>query len=811
VVEETPPACPSDQTEGLDASCQGTLGDYTNLVTDNCDPNPTVLQTPPSGTVVGGAVSPISVTLDASDASGNSTSCTITITLEDTDAPDIPCTDETVTADASCLATLADYTGIVSDNCDNAPSITQTPSAGSTIGLGAHTITLAATDDSGNSDNCTFTITVVLDSATLLAQPMFGIDQLNPVSKLDVNGGVTIGAGFSGVNLAPPDGLIVKGCVGIGTPNPTKSLDIAGDINVNGDFYKNGILVNGVPGPQGVQGEQGVIGLTGPTGSQGIQGETGEIGPQGIQGIQGEIGLTGPEGPQGPVGPQGTMGHTGPAGDGDTWTTDTTSGNTYNVTGNIGIATTTPDALLDVNGSISVSGKTSPTSGEQLEVFWLNSEAYLESYNYDASQYRPINFIASIHEFGGGNVGIGVSAPDALLDVNGSISISGRTAATSGEQLEVFWLNSEAYFESYNYDASEYRPINYTASKHIFGAGNVGLGTTSPGNLLELNTDGAAGRGITLADDGTTIAILNDDADGLNEAIFRLFNEGSETIRFRASSNPNFINAGNLGIGTTSPSNLLDLNTDGASDYGIALSDDGTIVAHLYDAGDVTNEGMLRLYNEGVESVRVRASSGLTYFDAGNVGIGTTTPDGLLDVDGSISISGKASPTSGEQLEIFWLNSGAYFESYNYTTSEYRPINYSGSMHLFNADVRVLEGSFVDDGTTLSVPDYVFEPEYEMESIEEHAEYMWQKKHLPAVSSAKEINGSKTGYNMAVRREQMLEELEKAHVYIEQLNNAIKAQQKLNTEQQKYITEQQKQMQELQNQMKALKAEVKGN
>ena len=50
---------------------------------------------------------------------------------------------------------------------------------------------------------------------------------------------------------------------------------------------------------------------------------------------------------------------------------------------------------------------------------------------------------------------------------------------------------------------------------------------------------------------------------------------------------------------------------------------------------------------------------------------------------------------------------------------------------------------------------------------------MWKNKHLPAVTSEKQID--KEGkYSINERREQMLEELEKAHIYIEQLNNRIK-------------------------------------
>ena len=49
---------------------------------------------------------------------------------------------------------------------------------------------------------------------------------------------------------------------------------------------------------------------------------------------------------------------------------------------------------------------------------------------------------------------------------------------------------------------------------------------------------------------------------------------------------------------------------------------------------------------------------------------------------------------------------------------------------------------------------------------------MWEEKHLPAVTKASTINNS-TGYNISERREQLLEELEIAHIYIEQLSNII--------------------------------------
>jgi len=52
------------------------------------------------------------------------------------------------------------------------------------------------------------------------------------------------------------------------------------------------------------------------------------------------------------------------------------------------------------------------------------------------------------------------------------------------------------------------------------------------------------------------------------------------------------------------------------------------------------------------------------------------------------------------------------------------------------------------------------------------SEFMWREKHLPAVKSASEINSGK-GYKMAERWEEILEELEKVHIYVDQLNNKI--------------------------------------
>lgn len=70
----------------------------------------------------------------------------------------------------------------------------------------------------------------------------------------------------------------------------------------------------GLTGPAGPAGTQGPAGANGAVGATGPQGPAGNDGATGPQGPQGPIGLTGPQGPQGPTGSVGPIGATGPAG-----------------------------------------------------------------------------------------------------------------------------------------------------------------------------------------------------------------------------------------------------------------------------------------------------------------------------------------------------------------------------------------------------------------------------------------------------------------------------------------------------------------
>lgn len=86
-----------------------------------------------------------------------------------------------------------------------------------------------------------FTTIFCLISLILKSQNV-GIGQVNPASKLDILGNLTVGEHFSGTP-APPSGAIIEGNVGIGTSNPgSNRLQVSGGrILFQGDFVNQSV------------------------------------------------------------------------------------------------------------------------------------------------------------------------------------------------------------------------------------------------------------------------------------------------------------------------------------------------------------------------------------------------------------------------------------------------------------------------------------------------------------------------------------------------------------------------------------------
>lgn len=160
-------SCPAGPfTQYLDASCQVTVADFSNLVVanDNCESvfALTVTQSPPAGSIIGTSAT---INYEVQDNFGNSASCSFLMNAVDSISPTISCPpNDTVSTTVGCGAILDDYTalGMPLDNCtfSGSISITQSPIAGTSISAGNQTVTLIADDGNGNTGTCSFIVTV---------------------------------------------------------------------------------------------------------------------------------------------------------------------------------------------------------------------------------------------------------------------------------------------------------------------------------------------------------------------------------------------------------------------------------------------------------------------------------------------------------------------------------------------------------------------------------------------------------------------------------------------------------------------------
>jgi hypothetical protein len=330
-------------------------------------------------------------------------------------------------------------------------------------------------------------------------------------------------------------------------------------------------------------------------------------------------------------------------------------------------------------------------SNVDLELFSEASGTAWQSYNRTSSSWGYIRFIAGggeqmrIHT--NGNVGIGTTSPASTLEVDGNIqsdttSIANSAAYIRGADVGIgIGQSASSPYGSWIQSRRNTDGVAFPLSLNPSGS-NVGIGTTAPAYKLEVA--GTIGTEDRLAIQQTnfgyssTYKVVQYGETGSTKAISLGYNPSSNTnggfsgneilipnnIRILApnaadnqfygvmmfnssdklligSSNylidSNFIMCldpatKNVGIGTNSPGAKLDVN--GATYvrnviYGYAGA--GNQYGGLSWAG--TDEGFLFLKDSNVTKVIIN-SNGNSYLNGGNVGIGTTSPDFKLQIEG---------------------------------------------------------------------------------------------------------------------------------------------------------------------------------
>ena len=329
--------------------------------------------------------------------------------------------------------------------------------------------------------------------------------------------------------------------------------------------------------------------------------------------------------------------------------------------GNLGIGTVTPATKLEVYGVVRI---TESASGGILQMQAGSSALDFASTFYGGT-YRPFTFTNGGAErlriTSDGNVGIGTTSPGRKLDVNGDVNIGTNLVVISG-------IYNANYYAG-NSTATYFKNSVGTDTLTILQGGNVGIGTTSPNYLTDIQSttspqtlnlklnkasttndyaeiafqlwSGAGSGANTFGGSGTSrpsvvLRALNENGSTAAGAfIVGTFTGGSDnstlTEKFRITS------GGNVGIGTTSPSQLLEVV--GSSPIIRVLATSGNATLRLTDNG-VRNWDLKVVDVNDYFEVGGTSATSLVVTGAGNVGIGTNSPAYKLEV---------ASGTSGEQ------------------------------------------------------------------------------------------------------------------------------------------------------------------
>jgi len=158
----------NNQTVDADANCQASLPDYTGNVTatDNCDANLNITQSPIAGTTILGATN--TVTLTVSDTAGNFAEVSFNVDVVDNTNPTITCVgNQTVNADSTNTYTVQETQfdpTETNDNCEVASIINNFNNlaslANAQLPVGTTTIVWTVTDIAGNTNTCSFDVTV---------------------------------------------------------------------------------------------------------------------------------------------------------------------------------------------------------------------------------------------------------------------------------------------------------------------------------------------------------------------------------------------------------------------------------------------------------------------------------------------------------------------------------------------------------------------------------------------------------------------------------------------------------------------------
>tara|TARA_Y100001938_G_scaffold141109_1_gene210381 strand:- start:466 stop:3552 length:3087 start_codon:yes stop_codon:yes gene_type:complete len=303
------------------------------------------------------------------------------------------------------------------------------------------------------------------------------------------------------------------------------------------------------------------------------------------------------------------------------------SGNALSYNSSTGVITSNFEESPTFTGNVNIENATSPTIALKdttnnviTKMFSANSQGFVGTESNHDLRIRTNN-TDKVSITSGGNVGIGTTSPNEKLTISGNINITGTGGYLRWNSGDIAIVNAGSYAMAFQ----TYTGAALTEKMRITSAGNVGIGTTSPGAKLDIHT-ATNTNGILIKEDTDDSITHNFYIDSADNGVGILYANGqSAKIQLNTAGN-SYFNGGNVGIGTTSIGARLEVAASATTSVDIAHFSNNNSVQKAIIGLSSVGSGQLVLRDAGNNEDVLISSHGDSYFNGGNIGIGTTSP-----------------------------------------------------------------------------------------------------------------------------------------------------------------------------------------